>query len=309
VSTWVHKKRVGVFRGGEPNSFSHSMKSGSAILSALKRREDLEVLDVNISPQGEWLMWGMKRNPGEILSQMDQAVVTLRDQYGEGGQLQQLLDQYGVRYHSSNSLASALAFNKALAKDTVRKNLGIRTPQHLHISSDEEDLHKIIRVLNTLFLPAYVVKPLKGNCTQGFYYAEDNSALAKVLEQAFQMYDDVLVEQYIGGADATCILIDGFRNQFPYTTPVIEVLNPSKYVTPATFNREVKSEIETMLRDVHDSLGLRGLSKADFRVTPAGEVFFLEVNSIPDFSAEGVLSSALLSVGSSHSELVDFLIS
>lgn len=308
MSNWVHRRRVGVFRGGENHSFARSMEAGGSVVASLKSRDDIELFDIQLSPQGEWLLWGVSTNPASVLPNLDYAFVTLHDAYGEGGQIQRMMEQYGVRYAGTKPLSSALAYHKVFSKDTLRNHLGIKTAPHLHVKSADRDFHKLERVLASLFSPAYIVKPVRGSGAVDFFYAEDNNSLRNVLDEIFERYDEVLVEQFIPGSDASCYLVRDFRDNESYTTPVVEVTASGKHLAPATFDRNVKDEIEAITKDVHDVLGLGHISKSDFRVTPEGNVYFLEVNTVPDLSANSSLVASLQSVGAEYTELLDHLL-
>ena len=61
--------------------------------------------------------------------------------------------------------------------------------------------------------------------------------------------------------------------------------------------------IQSLALAAHQSLGCRGCSRVDFRLTSAGEPFVLEVNTIPGMTETSLLPDAAAAVGISFAEL------
>jgi D-alanine-D-alanine ligase len=55
----------------------------------------------------------------------------------------------------------------------------------------------------------------------------------------------------------------------------------------------------------HDALKLGGYSRVDFRLTPEGELFCLEVNTLPGMTATSLLPQSARAVGIEFPELCE----
>jgi D-alanine-D-alanine ligase len=76
---------------------------------------------------------------------------------------------------------------------------------------------------------------------------------------------------------------------------------PPNY-TP-TIDPDIRADLEQMAKEAYRLLGCRDLARVDFRVTPGGEPFIIEVNPNPDFSDEGGLGDCLAVAGLSQKQL------
>ena len=170
--------------------------------------------------------------------------------------------------------------------------------------------------------PPWVIKYPSGGSSVGVFVARNFEDLEGVLEKAVSFSPKILVEEYIMGREATCGVIDEFRNQKHYALPVIEIIPPvksdffsydAKYggetqeLCPANFDMAVKKEIEKLAVLAHNSIGARHYSRSDFIVSKKG-IYILEINTLPGLTAESLLPKALNAVGSSHKELLEHLI-
>lgn len=316
------KLRVAVLRGGPSEEYDVSMKTGEGVLGALDR-ERFEPVDVVITKGGEWLVSGRVSKPESVLHLTDVAFLALHGAYGEDGQVQRMLDRLGVRYTGSRAYPSAIAMNKMMTKDLLRDH-NIFMPQHMIVGQENKGaLQGMVGAIGELFGPKYIVKPIASGSSVGVEKVESLLMLHEALEKALGQYDSVLVEECIDGKEATCGVINNFRGKDVYVLPPIEIVPPSsskifdytvKYdgsteeICPGRFRREEKDEIERVARLVHEVLGLSQYSRSDFMISPHGEAYFLEVNTLPGMTAESLMPKGLDAVGSSYKEFVEHLI-
>ena len=108
----VGQRKIGVLMGGLSAERDVSIRSGEAIVAALTERG-----------YDAWPLF-VDRDIDLVLRQarIDVAFVTLHGRYGEDGCIQGLLELLGIPYTGSGVLASAMAMNKARAKDLFRLN-------------------------------------------------------------------------------------------------------------------------------------------------------------------------------------------
>ncbi len=313
----MKKRNVAVIRGGPSEEYEVSLRTGSSVMDALRGTEYV-VTDITITRGGEWLVEGRVRTPDQALAATDVVFNALHGAYGEDGQLQRILDRLGIRYTGSGAYASAVAMNKALTKNHLRET-DILLPPHMRLTKEGvNDLSRTAHTVSELFGPMYVVKPISGGSSIGTVIARNTSELASALETAFTTYDEVLVERYIQGREATIGVVEGYRGERLYKLPAIEIVPPSeaeffaadvKYngstaeICPGRFTQAEKDEIARIGALVHQELGLRHYSRTDVIVADDG-VYFLEVNTLPGLTATSLLPVAIGAVGGTYKEFV-----
>lgn len=311
---------VAVLRGGPSDEHEVSLKTGANVLSHLQR-DPYRPIDVFIDRQGVWHVRGVPITPERALSATDVVFNAMHAQYGEDGTVQRLLDRLGVAYTGSGALASALAMNKALTKDLLAVR-GVRMARSTTIVVSPSLERDIIEVFRTFPQPS-VVKPSSSGSSVGVSIARSFNEFVAAVKKAFQHSSQVLVEEFIKGKDATVGVIDRLRGQKHYGLPPVEIVPPTtctffdytaKYggesieQCPGNFTRHETDELVRVARLAHEVLGLRHYSRSDFMVTPQGEVYFLETNTLPGLTHESLLPKSLAAVGITVPQFIDHVI-
>ena len=132
----------------------------------------------------------------------------------------------------------------------------------------------------------------------------------------------VLVEEYIKGREATCAVVENFRGETLHALMPVEIVHPnseffdyqakysgeSQEICPANFDQKQKEEIQRMTAIAHKALQLRHYSRSDFIVSPRGEVYILETNTLPGLTEESLLPKALAAGGTKFPDFLDHLV-
>ena len=79
----------------------------------------------------------------------------------------------------------------------------------------------------------------------------------------------------------------------------------SEEIFPADLPAEVAGECSRLALLAHNALKLGGYSRVDFRLTPEGEIFCLEVNTLPGMTATSLLPQAARAAGIDFPELCE----
>lgn len=317
----MKKTRVAVLRGGPSEEYDISLLTGQAVIAALSG-ERYDVLDVVITREGEWLQRGIARFPEQILQMVDVVFIALHGAYGEDGTLQRLLDRYGVRYTGSGAYASRVAMHKALTKDILRDS-GVKMAPHMVVTRDSKgSAHKIAGAITEMFGPEYVIKPVSSGSSVGTMMVRDPLLLSKAIEDALTHYDEVLVEKRMHGQEATCGVVERYRDQGLYALPPIEIVPPSKAaffdrtakydgstaeICPGRFSYDTKNAIEELAKRIHRDIGLAQYSRADFIIADDG-IYFLEVNTLPGLTTESLFPKAISAVGGTYEDFIQHLV-
>lgn len=314
----MYKKRIGVLRGGPSAEYEVSLKTGQSVLEHLNR-DRYDVKDIFIDRTGEWHMRGMPVQATRVLDQIDVMFNALHGKYGEDGEVQRFLDSHGCRYTGSGSLASAIAMNKVLAKGHLKEVPFKHAPHRLLLRS-ELNRQSVITLFQTFPMPC-IVKPASGGSSVGTALVSSFEELLYALTIAFTHTDQVLIEKYIVGREATVAVAEGFRGEEVYAFPPVEIVTSDttffdykeKYggeareICPARFTRETTDTLLHAAKHVHKTLGLRDYSRSDFIVARDG-VYFLEVNSLPGLTPTSLLPKTVASVGATFPSFLEHLV-
>lgn len=314
MQTLPQTLRIGVIRGGPSSEYDISLQTGKSVLEHLS--ETHRPIDIYISRDGKWHIKGIERPPERIFGHVDVIFNALHGKYGEDGVVQEILNRHGVKYTGSDRYPSAVAMNKWLTKEKA-KSFGIKTPI-AHLVKKDDDLKTKTREILTSIPYPIIVKPTSGGSSIGLHVANSHQELLEAISYILGKGDSVLVEEMIKGKEASCGVIENFRNREIYSLPPVEIIPPkgkifdyeSKYngksteICPGNFSNHEKAEIERISTLIHKILELSHYSRSDFIVSPKRGVYFLEVNTLPGLTKESLLPKSLEAIGSNMKEFI-----
>jgi D-alanine-D-alanine ligase len=307
--------RIGVLRGGPSPEYDVSLKTGGHVLEQLSKTH--QPFDIFISKDGTWHMHGIPRSPDRILKHLDVVWNGLHGAYGEDGTVQGILSQFGIPFTGSDRFSSAIAMNKALAKERLAA-AGAKVPVHAIVREGEDASSRSREIFSSLPHP-FVVKPVRGGSSVGVSIVRTPAELVQSIQDIHASGSAAIVEEYIEGREATCGVVDSFRGKDIYALPVVEIIAPqhkeffdyeakyggqSREVCPSGFSDADKKEMERVAALAHKTLGLRHYSRSDFIIHPRRGIYFLETNSLPGLTSESLLPKSLAAVGVSSSEFI-----
>jgi D-alanine-D-alanine ligase len=317
----MSKIRVAVLRGGLGDEHKVSLWTGASVLEHIDQNL-FDPVDVIITQNGEWLVQGKSYAPEHILMSVDMVFNALHGEYGEDGTVQRVLDRYGVPYTGSKAYASSIAMNKVLTKEHL-KGSGIRTPEHFHVTrNSENDIDRVADCIVGMFGPEYVIKPVSSGSSVGTMMVKNPLLLKRALSDSLKRFEEVMVEVRIPGREATCGVVERYRDQDLYALPPIEIVPPphdeffshaSKYdgmteeICPARFDHNTKQELERIAKLVHESLNLSQYSRSDF-IVGKDDIYFLEVNTLPGLTKESLFPKAIHAVGGTYTHFITHLL-
>lgn len=246
----------------------------------------------------------------EAAHSADVVFLGLHGQCGEDGRIQAAFDLMGIPYTGSGYLGSALAMDKDLTKQLVRA-AGVQTPQWVTIP-------EVTAAMPEAFAQSHptpvVVKVPSGGSSIGVYVCHDKDALYQAM--ASSVGQRVIVEQFIKGREFSCGVLDG------QALPPIEIIPKegfydykNKYqsgaaeeVCPAHISPEQAETMMTAALTVHQTLGLYAYSRCDFLMDNAGQIWFLEVNTLPGMTPTSLLPQEAQAVGVDYDALCQKII-
>ena len=300
--------KIAVLLGGSSSERDVSLKSGQAVIEALKIKG---YEPVPIDPQND-LLELVKLAPS-----LSAALIMLHGRGGEDGAMQGMLDLLNIPYQCSGVLGCAVAMNKALSKDIYRLN---NIPVAEDFVAYKEQKNAVLELLPASLGWPVVVKPSSEGSSFGISIVNDKSGLMKALEQAFNLDNEVLIEQFLDGIELTAGVIG---NTNPVALPLIEIIPPqgeffdyeAKYIAgrsqeicPARISPEDTKTIQDLAVKAHNALKLKGYSRSDFILTKSKGPIILETNTVPGMTNNSLLPLAARTAGMDFPELVEKLV-
>ncbi len=240
------------------------------------------------------------------LADVDLVFLAMHGGSGEDGTVQALLDLAGIPYTGSGKLGSALGWDKDVAKRLFLA-AGVPTAEWL-MAPVSADI-----VAQRIGFPL-IVKPNGQGSTVGLTLVETPAELAAALELAASFDSQVMIERYIAGREITVGILDdealAVGEIITKTGPIFDYA--AKYQTggaeeifPAKLTRDQTARAQDLALRVHRALKLDTYSRVDFRMDAAGELWCLEVNTLPGLTAASLLPRAAAAVGIGFPELCE----
>lgn len=290
--------KIAVLKGGWSPEREVSLNTGAAAATAL-REAGYEAIEIDATRD---LASQLKDvNPDAVFN-------ALHGQWGEDGCVQGILEVLEIPYTHSGVLASALAMDKQRAK-AVFEEAGIPSPEGRVVSRAEAADGKVMAA-------PYVVKPNAQGSSVGVYIIRegDNRPPSELVSAEWKLGDDVLVEKFIQGRELTVAVMGDRALCVTEITTALAFYDydakyaagGSKHVLPADLPEDITKRCLDLALRAHQSLGCRGLSRADFRYDPeaAGEqIFCLEVNTQPGLTATSLAPEQAAHLGIPFPEL------
>jgi D-alanine-D-alanine ligase len=218
------KKKIAVVRGGPSSENEVSMKTGRTVIDELGKEHD--ILDIVIDKQGVWICQGREVKPDVICRTCDLVFNALHGEYGEDGQVQRILEQTGVPFTGPKKMAAALSMNKAKTKE-IYKSAGIKTPLYKIVNRNDGDVNKIAIEIFRGFTMPVIIKPVSLGSSVGISIARDYKTLLETLISLFIRFDQLLIEEFIQGKEATVAVIENFREKSIYSFLPVEIKIPN----------------------------------------------------------------------------------
>ena len=224
---------------------------------------------------------------------------------GEGGTLQAVLDVIGVPYTGSGAVGSGLAMDKDLAKRLFRA-AGVAVPAWFMAPVAPED------ITTALGWPV-IVKPSRGGSTVGLSLVKSAKGLDVALSLAARYDQEVMAEQFIPGRELTVGVVGDVPLPVGEIIPKHELFDyeckytpgMSEEVFPARLDTKVARQLQELALTAHRALKLGGYSRVDFRLSPEGDIFCLEANTLPGMTRMSLLPQAAKAAGIEFPELCE----
>ena len=236
----------------------------------------------------------------------------LHGTYGEDGAVQGLCTCLQVACTGSGILASALAMDKVMSK-RIFESVGVPTPRWQLVPHDgPADASDAAVALRDRPLP-FVVKPAFEGSSVGVSIVEDRAQIADAVRAARAYHGPVIVEDYIAGTEVFVGILDGRVLGSVEVRPATKFYDyeakykrsDTKYLLPPELSVDVIARAEHHALAAYTALGCSGHARPDLRISTSGDVFVLEVNTLPGMTATSLLPKIAKAAGMTYATLCE----
>ena len=192
----MQSRKIGVLLGGLSSEREVSLRTGEAVLAALRQRGHDAVpiyvdRDIDVALRQE---------------QIEVAFIALHGRWGEDGCIQGLLEMLGIPYTGSDVLASGLAMHKVKAKELFRLH-NLPTPAYYTLAGTAPVGADQLLAMHGDFGFPCVVKPVREGSSVGVSICHEPGELGAAVERALRFDDEILVERHIAGKEVSVAVL------------------------------------------------------------------------------------------------------
>jgi D-alanine-D-alanine ligase len=298
---------------GTPNREKYGLKAITRVVNALKKgghqaialEGDKDLID-NLE---EFMPSALKgERPG----------MAFNLSYGIQGQARYthvpgILEMVGVPYVGSGPLAHSLALDKVVAKMLFTQR-GVPTPEFAVLDAPGFEMPELAFPL--------IVKPKNEAVSFGIRIVQDEAELRAAADVIFEQFDQaVLAERYIEGREVNVGLLGNGANieTFPPAELIFGEGGPNIYTMedkkrtsgrevhvtcPADLDAETADKARVIAVRAFHVLGCYDCARVDMRMDADGNLYVLEINSLPSLGEHGSYVAGAEAVGLDFDALV-----
>jgi D-alanine-D-alanine ligase len=289
--------KVAVLMGGHAAERVISLRSGQAVLEALRRAGvDAQAVDAG---------------DADVVRQLEEGGYArvfnaLHGRGGEDGVMQGCLECLGLPYTGSGVLASALGMDKLRTKQ-LWHGVGLPTPEFALLDR-ESDLERAEREVGFPMM----IKPIHEGSSIGMSKVEESGQLPAAWQLARQYDTAVLAERWITGTEYTAAILDEValplirletRNQF-YDYQAKYESDATRYHCPCGLPAEREQDYQHLALAAFRAVDGRGWGRVDFMVDGEDRPWLIEVNTVPGLTDHSLVPMAARQAGLDFEALV-----
>ncbi len=272
-------QNVLVVLGGASGERAVSLDSGKACIKALKKKGY------------KVTTFDPKRKNFNVISKIKTDVIfnALHGKDGEDGVAQSYFEYLKIPYTHSGVISSFNCMNKIISKKIFIKNK-IKTPKFISLTKKGYKKNILKKKINNRKINfPIVIKPINEGSSLGVEICKNIKKLIRSISLLFKKYDQLILEEYIGGQEVQVAVINGNplgaielipkRLFYDYKAKYTKGAK-TKHVMPARLTKKKYKEVLNIARKTHKILNCRGVTRSDFKFHN-NHFYLLEINTQP----------------------------
>ena len=341
----MEKKKIGIIFGGNSPEYSVSLESSYSVITNINK-EKYEIILIGITKNGEWYKYDgdienikddtwhnqekctkviLSPNPSDkgliILEKneiikLDAIFPVLHGKNGEDGSVQGLIQLSEIPLIGCDVLSSSLCMDKYLSH-RLAESYGINVAKNIVINN-KTPKKEIQEKVKKLKMPLFV-KPMRAGSSFGITKIESENEIGQALEEAFKYDTEVIIEENVDGVEIGCAVlgndelitgeideIELSKGFFNFTEKY--TLKTSKIHVPARISKELSDKAKELAKQIYKIHKCKDFARVDMFLTPDGEIYFNEINTIPGFTSHSRYPSMMKKAGIEFDTLLEKLI-
>ena len=287
--------KVAVLMGGFSAERAVSLVSGAAVLAALQSKG----VDAHAFDPAEQPLQNLKTEGFQA------AFNVLHGTYGEDGVVQGALEALGIAYTGCGVLASAIGMDKFRTR-LVWAGFDLPNVPYV-VLHDHTDFAAVEAELG---LPLFV-KPAAEGSSVGVKKIKQPGDLAAAYQALKQYHGEVLAEKSINGGEYTCAVLGERALPSIRIIPATEFYDyeakyhrdDTVYLCPSDLSAEQEAQMQALTLKAFAAVGGRGWGRVDFLRGEDGQLYLLEINTVPGMTDHSLVPKAAAQVGLGFADL------
>lgn len=209
---------------------------------------------------------------------------------GEDGVIQAELEKRQLPFLGADSNSSAACFDKWQTRQKLEA-AGVPMPKAVKVTKDSYHSQDLAQ-------KPHVLKVLHGGSSIGTLIVRDPKNLKpEEIDKLFNLEEEAVLEELVEGTEVTVPILD------KSALPIIEIVPPeglefdfeNKYngltaeiCPPKTVSEELQKKAQKLAEQVHEIMDCRHLSRTDIMIDKAGNLYVLEINTIPGLTDQSL---------------------
>jgi len=242
---------------------------------------------------------------------------------GENGTVQKFLESKYIKFTGSNSRTSSIAMDKNATKLICNK-YDIPTPVWMTLDLKFYEIQELSFFIekNKNLRNGLVIKPNNGGSSVGISIISNSELSKDSITEALTLASNtdkaksIMVEEYIHGRELTVSVLDN------NVLPIVEIVPKgdyydfkskytkfqSDYIVPARIDTKTEELLSSYALKIHKLIGCGMYSRSDFRLSQDGQIYFLEINTLPGLTDTSLFPKSALATDINYNELINKII-
>jgi D-alanine-D-alanine ligase len=306
--------KIALIFGGPGKEHEVSFSSAKNILENIDRNS-FNVLEVCVTKDKKYKIGNQIFDEDDGIEEIKKSGIEvvfpiIHGTYGEDGELQEKLEQAGIKFVGSSSKVSALTIDKSKTNSVLEES-GIKIPKSKIISQDD---------INFDCQYPIIVKPVDEGSSVDLFKFENEIDFKNEIDFIFRNHTQMLVQEFIKGREFTCGVIEKEGEVIPLiATEVIltkgELFDyEAKYtnggckeVTPAEVDDAIMKRLQELAVSCHKVLECKSISRTDI-IFKNEDFYVLEINTVPGMTKTSFIPQQAKVCGYEMKELIRLLI-
>ncbi len=296
-------KKVLVILGGTSGERAVSLESGKACAKALKKKGyqvstfDPKIKNFNLIDK----------------KKIDVIFNALHGRDGEDGVAQSYFEYLKIPYTHSGVVSSFNAMDKNISKEIFIKN-NIKTPKFFVIKKLDFNSNITLKIIKKKKIKfPIVLKPTNEGSSLGVEICKNKEMLIKSIKYLLKKYNELMIEEYIGGQEIQVAVINGKplgaielipkRLFYDYKAKYTKEAK-TKHVMPARLTTKNYRKVLKVAKKTHDALECKGVTRSDFKFYK-NKFYLLEINTQPGMTSLSLVPEIASYTGLTFENLIE----